>query len=253
MNKKLIKTIASVTCGLGIVSSIPFIATSCGQNWKYLPYNGEDNVYYYEGGYLCVRGFTEQFLEMSSTTSPFYNEYKKNYNAMKLPTNSRIVSDYAFYNNYNNATIIPEYVKYIDFSSIASIGTCAFGGIKTINTLNFSENMQFIYEYAFRNCINLTSVSFSNQIKLLQNNIFNGCTKLNKIIIDGWTQKTLDLFDTNKFFYSHSFDGINSTGTIVCTNTKHIKEALDSNTIFDFLKSHTSNEGVSPFDGWQFR
>ncbi len=30
MNKKLIKTIASVTCGLGIIGSIPFITTSCG-------------------------------------------------------------------------------------------------------------------------------------------------------------------------------------------------------------------------------
>ncbi len=32
MNKKLIKTITSITCGLGIVVSIPFVATSCGSS-----------------------------------------------------------------------------------------------------------------------------------------------------------------------------------------------------------------------------
>ena len=32
MNKKLIKTLASVACGLGVVSSIPFIASSCNKN-----------------------------------------------------------------------------------------------------------------------------------------------------------------------------------------------------------------------------
>ncbi len=32
MNKKLIKTIASITCGLGIVSSITSIITGCSNN-----------------------------------------------------------------------------------------------------------------------------------------------------------------------------------------------------------------------------
>lgn len=39
MNKKIIKSIASITCGLGITLSIPFVSTSCknlkkiGENW----------------------------------------------------------------------------------------------------------------------------------------------------------------------------------------------------------------------------
>ncbi len=32
MNKKLIKTITSVACGLGIISSIPFFGTSCSED-----------------------------------------------------------------------------------------------------------------------------------------------------------------------------------------------------------------------------
>ncbi len=32
MNKKLIKTIASITCGLGVVTSIPFAIASCGKS-----------------------------------------------------------------------------------------------------------------------------------------------------------------------------------------------------------------------------
>ncbi len=31
MNKKLIKTLASVVCGLGVITSIPFVSTSCGK------------------------------------------------------------------------------------------------------------------------------------------------------------------------------------------------------------------------------
>ncbi|MDE6477369.1 MAG: hypothetical protein K2L48_04255 [Mycoplasmoidaceae bacterium] len=34
MNKKLIKTIGAITCGLGIISSIPFAAISCGCSAK---------------------------------------------------------------------------------------------------------------------------------------------------------------------------------------------------------------------------
>ena len=45
MNKKLIKTIASIACGLGIGSSIPFISTSCGSNQaveNVLKYSGDE-------------------------------------------------------------------------------------------------------------------------------------------------------------------------------------------------------------------
>ncbi len=31
MNKKLIKIIACVTCGLGVVSTVPFVSVSCSQ------------------------------------------------------------------------------------------------------------------------------------------------------------------------------------------------------------------------------
>ncbi len=34
MNKKMIKTIVSITCGLGIICSVPFISTSCGSSEK---------------------------------------------------------------------------------------------------------------------------------------------------------------------------------------------------------------------------
>ncbi len=63
MKKKLIKTIASVTCGLGIVGSIPFIATSCGESNiiedKYIEYNDE----YFTGDTGFIRGFYDQKLE----------------------------------------------------------------------------------------------------------------------------------------------------------------------------------------------
>lgn len=34
MNKKLIKIITSIACGLGVATSIPFIASSCGSSSK---------------------------------------------------------------------------------------------------------------------------------------------------------------------------------------------------------------------------
>ncbi len=32
MNKKIIKTIVGITLGLGIVSSVPYLSTSCSEN-----------------------------------------------------------------------------------------------------------------------------------------------------------------------------------------------------------------------------
>lgn len=48
MNKKFIKTLASIACGLGIVSSIPFVSTSCNSKKTAIVFdnNNDDNQFY---------------------------------------------------------------------------------------------------------------------------------------------------------------------------------------------------------------
>ncbi|MDE7433806.1 MAG: hypothetical protein K2M43_01515 [Mycoplasmoidaceae bacterium] len=56
MNKKLIKTIASITCGLGIVGTMPLIATSCKKINYFAPYltlnGGSDESISYADDYV---------------------------------------------------------------------------------------------------------------------------------------------------------------------------------------------------------
>ncbi len=68
MNKKLIKTIASITCGLGIATSVPFIVSSCNKNEDSIElsitYNGQDKAY----GKLTKQHSGEKVWDYSKAT-----------------------------------------------------------------------------------------------------------------------------------------------------------------------------------------
>ncbi len=76
MNRKLIKTIASITCGLGIVFSIPFMATSCGsENGHDIPH--DIIVSRQEHGYVTTHSLskddpTEGYVDLEFSESCQY-------------------------------------------------------------------------------------------------------------------------------------------------------------------------------------
>ncbi len=85
MNKKLIKTIASVACGLGITSTIPFISTSCGCSHKFVEVDVPSEIYN-----IDENGILQGFKEDEDL-----REYS-NCNTLKLPANVKGIYDYAF-------------------------------------------------------------------------------------------------------------------------------------------------------------
>ncbi len=81
MNKKLIKTFACIACGTGIVSTIPFISTSCGSNQvveNVLKYSGNE-----ESKNLPTIHYNSQ-PRSCSTTGTFSIENPDNFSSYKF-------------------------------------------------------------------------------------------------------------------------------------------------------------------------
>lgn len=99
------------------------------------------------------------------------------------------LNEYAFQNAFAETAELD-----LDFSA-AKTGYRAgriFDGAKGLKSIKISgimvdksgNNNYYIYDYMFRNCVNLVSVTSVNKVKRVGSNVFNGCTKL-----------TLDDFD----------------------------------------------------------
>lgn len=69
----------------------------------------------------------------------------------------------------NCEVVIPNTVTYI--------GGEAFNGAKGLVKLSGGENCKAIGEHAFMNCVNLSEITFINNITDLADNAFTGCTK----------------------------------------------------------------------------
>ncbi len=119
MNKKLIKTITIITCGLGIVSSIPFMATSCGSNDSD---DTGDELKYYElketdlvtvdhtvvtDSNTDVRYWWNAFTDDFRATFTYIKE--QGYNAFRFPTTSNM---FGYCMNY---TEFPLFITAIEF------------------------------------------------------------------------------------------------------------------------------------------
>ncbi len=133
-NKKLLKTVLCLTSGIGLATSIPFIATSCGSSsakTNILP----DEVYKYDpNDSTILTGFTDEFLD-----NP--NAYSQ-YNTMQIPASVTSIGDNAFNNK------IPSFIKNLTFAD--------------------GSNCSSIENNTFSNCSSLTSVSFRVVYKQLE-------------------------------------------------------------------------------------
>ncbi len=129
MNKKLIKTIASVTCGLGIAGSIPFITTSCGSkssiDVKPLPYeafqysNVKDNT---------IIGFKKDFWNDPDNY--------RDCNAIQIPANIVAIDD--SFTIASEKSYIPSFITIIDLSLCKDLSSINYGFI------NYCTSIQHI-------------------------------------------------------------------------------------------------------------
>lgn len=182
MNKKLIKTIASITSGLGIAASIPFVITSCGSSPKdvvpsnALPYE----VYEIQNNILL--GFKEGID---------FSQYEDDYDTIQIPSNVTKIEREAFYKN--STTTIPPFIKNLTFAK--------------------NSNCSSIGDQVFKNCTSLTSVSLPSSLARIEYEVFSNCPNLSKIVWDAW--KGPDQTDLQ----STSFSGVcPNGGTVTVTN-----------------------------------
>lgn len=66
--------------------------------------------------------------------------------------------------------------------SVTDIGAGAFAN-SSITALKNCKNLESIEEYAFKNCVNLSSFAFADELMLIGMEAFSGCTGLNNIYI----------------------------------------------------------------------
>ncbi len=95
--------------------------------------------------------------------------------SITIPKNLEFIGDACFWNckKLTGELAIPEGVKKIDLDTFT--GT----GISSVHLPGVTE----IGDYAFENCTNLERVTFSNELKYIQNGAFAGCTGMTEITI----------------------------------------------------------------------
>ncbi len=153
MNKKLIKTIASVTCGLGIVSAIPFISTSCCKDKKDGipdPVPADRVDYPHEIFKVDTDGNCTGFKDDFDATS---NEYAK-CNTLYFSKDIKSFSEYAFDGAKISRAKLDQKMTNIIFaedSEVETLPMMSFFGLDAsiINYLELPKSIKFCDYYAF--------------------------------------------------------------------------------------------------------
>lgn len=87
-------------------------------------------------------------------------------------------------NNYEGNIIIPEEVSYKGKTMpIVSIGESAFKDCSNLYSIQFGENIKSIGESAFQNCYNLPRLSIPSKISHIDSNAFYGCSNLKELTV----------------------------------------------------------------------
>lgn len=87
-------------------------------------------------------------------------------------------------NNYEGDIIIPGEVSYKGKTMpIVSIGESAFKDCSNLYSIQFGENIKSIGESAFQNCYNLPRLSIPSKISHIDSNAFYGCSNLKELTV----------------------------------------------------------------------
>jgi hypothetical protein len=112
---------------------------------------------------------------------------------------------------------------------VDTIGSMAFSGCRSLETITLPENLKYISDGAFKNCTSLKSVDIPYGVTELEPNIFSGCTsleyvtipssvtKINKNILEGCTSLKEIVVPSNCKDIDYSiFDYAPSDAVVVC-------------------------------------
>ncbi|MBR5027622.1 MAG: leucine-rich repeat protein, partial [Bacteroidales bacterium] len=79
-------------------------------------------------------------------------------------------------------------------NNVTSIGDDAFLSCTSLRTINFGSSLANIGSYAFGNCTSITTLTIPNNIKRIGSQAFWGCTSLNRVNYGGTIAQWCDIF-----------------------------------------------------------
>ncbi len=189
MNKKIVKSIVSITCGLGIAASIPFMVSNCAcsqEKIKPLP----EEVYDIDENNTLL-GFKDEFL--NDPTSPIYKNNFKKCNAMQIPASVTSVNQEVFYKNW--ISTIPSFIKKLTFteeSLCTSIGEKGFEYCASLTSIDLSNtNLSTISSDTFSYCSSLTLANLPSSLEFIGGNAFYKCKELKSIDLSSCTNLSI--------------------------------------------------------------
>ena len=152
-----------------------------------------------------------------------------------IPSTVKRIEQNAFRNNADLETVI---MQEKDGQGVEYIGNYAFMECSNLTTVQMANTVAEMGVYVFNRDANLQSVNISTGLKVINSQTFNGCTNLKSIEIpEGITQIEAYAFSgcTNleTVTIPSTVETINGTAFNNCSNLKNI-EIADGNTNFTF-------------------
>ncbi len=176
-------------------------------------FRGCDNLEYEEYGNAYYLG--KYFMELKSsdvtsvTIRPGCKELPDNAFAnsavasVTFPDTMKMIGKYAFANTQIKEIEFPDSVIFIDDGAFAgcvlletvvfpektvddylSVGSRAFSGCTSLNSINTEELVSGLGPYVFENCTSLGEITLYDNLTTIDEGAFRGCTSLTKINLD---------------------------------------------------------------------
>lgn len=247
----LIKLFSSLTTGIAVITSIPFLQTSCScsssKKEKWVPYI-KDEIYNWD-------------TQISTKIATLTNEAKANiseyisdeYNCLAIPNSATEIAGAVFFDNRTNTSYIPSNIKYIslgdpnkeDASKCTNIAAYNFQNVENLISVDFSKavNLNSLGASLFKGCSKLESIVLPGKITSIKNEAFKDCTKLKSITFDNLNEVvTWDVGDSNP---KSQFENLPEGGTI------YIRGSASTDDFKNMLVNLCDSAKV--FDTWNFK
>ena len=123
-------------------------------------------------------------------------------------------------------------------STLKEIGKCAFGGCKSLSSVEIPEDVTKIGEYAFTRCSALKSISLPSTLKEIGFDAFGGCTSLSSVEIpEGVTKIGEYAFKRCKALKSISLPStLKEIGENVFEECEYVEKIESASPLFPFDK-----------------
>lgn len=94
---------------------------------------------------------------------------------LTIPNKIKTVPDYAFYGANITSLNIPVTIK--------EIGVSAFSNCSSLSVVNFNDNLKIINNSAFYGCTALTKIILPEELDIIGDSAFSGCSKLASVTV----------------------------------------------------------------------